>query len=150
MELTKNKLGYTLLEFETSVVDFNKYPVINYSVTIIDYDNKFLICYNRWRKQWELPGGRRNKGETLENCAKREVYEETGQGLENIHILGFAKISSPKGRVFHLGVYYSFLTTLKEFIPNDEIKAIKMWDMSSELEYFDEINAHLMRIYKER
>lgn len=44
---------------------------------------------------WALPGGFMEKGETLDNCAKRELREETG--VQNAH-LEFVKMFTESGR----------------------------------------------------
>ncbi len=43
----------------------------------VDEDGCVLLCRNH-RGEWELPGGRPDPGEHFEDCAIREVGEETG------------------------------------------------------------------------
>lgn len=44
-------------------------------------DGKLLLVSNDG-SYWYLPGGHVDQGETLPECAKREVYEETGYDVE--------------------------------------------------------------------
>ncbi|MEC1177515.1 NUDIX hydrolase [Metasolibacillus meyeri] len=88
------------------------------SYAIIQAEGKWLICYNRWRKQWELPAGKREVGETLRQCALRELYEETGQIVTELTFLGVAKsenIENGKGK--YNPVYYGEMEQLMPFIP---------------------------------
>jgi len=48
---------------------------------LVEKDGKFLLVKEKSpvaRGKWNLPGGRREKGESSRDCAKRETEEETG------------------------------------------------------------------------
>ncbi len=59
-------------------------PVTSAGGVILDSDNNVLVLKRRAEGTWVLPKGRRESGETLENTALREVWEETG--LEHLHV----------------------------------------------------------------
>jgi 8-oxo-dGTP diphosphatase len=39
--------------------------------------------------EWSLPGGALERGESLENCARREILEEIGVSLESVSLLPY-------------------------------------------------------------
>lgn len=43
----------------------------------LDDEGRVLLCRN-YRDEWELPGGRPQRGEQFPACLRREVLEETG------------------------------------------------------------------------
>ena len=47
-------------------------------VCVCKYHDKYVFSYNKKRNGWEIPGGHIEDGETWEDAAKREMYEETG------------------------------------------------------------------------
>jgi 8-oxo-dGTP pyrophosphatase MutT (NUDIX family) len=63
---------------------FKKFTIIQAGGGLVKNDeNEALLIFRRGK--WDLPKGKLDKGETLEECAVREVEEETG--LKQIQLL---------------------------------------------------------------
>ena len=50
----------------------------DYVVMLSRYQGKFLLSRHKGRDTWEMQGGHIEHGETPEQAAKRELYEESG------------------------------------------------------------------------
>ena len=61
--------------FDLGYCDENDYTRV---VCVSRYKNKYVFLYNKKRNGWEIPGGHIEEGETWQEAAKREMYEETG------------------------------------------------------------------------
>jgi 8-oxo-dGTP pyrophosphatase MutT (NUDIX family) len=63
---------------------FRKFKVIKTGGGLIINDaGEYLLIYRR--EKWDLPKGKLDEGETLEQCTLREINEETG--LKNLSVL---------------------------------------------------------------
>lgn len=63
-------------------------------VCVSKYEGKYVFCYNKKRKGWEIPGGHIEEGENWQEAAKREMYEETGATKVELIPISVYKISS--------------------------------------------------------
>lgn len=90
------------------------------------------------RGKWNGLGGKFELGESPEDCAKREVREESGLILKNLRLKGFITFPLFDGN----DDWYVFLFTSDEFegklinsaegnlewIPNEKLTSINLWE----------------------
>jgi 8-oxo-dGTP diphosphatase len=89
-----------------------------------------LLVFDRFRDQWELPGGRIDPGETPLQAAVRELREESGLHMPTLTLAGYARfrLAAPP-RTEYAAVYNAHATARHHgFTPNEEISAIHWWD----------------------
>lgn len=52
--------------------------LIAFAVVMARYRGSWILGRHRERSTWEVPGGHREAGESVEEAARRELYEESG------------------------------------------------------------------------
>jgi 8-oxo-dGTP diphosphatase len=114
--------------------DESEVDSVTCSLVVVRFGSEVLLVFDRWRRQWEIPGGGLDPGETARDAATRELAEETGIAdvpLEFRAVAEFALASPPR---HELGAIYA--TTLREpprLRVNDEISGFRWWPPGSPL-----------------
>ena len=118
-----------------------------FSVIAARYSGKWVFCRHKKRTTWEIPGGHREAGETADECARRELYEETG--AVNFQLTPVCIYSASDGKGIGYGMlYYAEITEIDDLPSAYEIGEIQLYDrMPQELTY-PEIQGHLFEYIK--
>lgn len=145
MNITKNN-GLEFLELiSTYEKEIIKYQPVTGSFAVIKCEGKYLLCYNVWRKQWELPAGHREADETPKECAIRELYEETGQIVSDLEFNGLLKVKNTiNGEIIFNPVYFKAIEKLQPYKENEETSGIMLWDLNEEIGYIDSVAIRLL------
>jgi ADP-ribose pyrophosphatase YjhB (NUDIX family) len=108
------------------------------------------MAFNRFRQAWELPGGRIDPGETARQAAARELLEETSHVPHGqLCFVGFAGFTlAPDGRAEYGALFTGQVADVSPlFRPNDEIAAIRWWDLRESLPgRLQPLDAHLAEL----
>nr|WP_231620292.1 NUDIX domain-containing protein [Fictibacillus sp. 26RED30] len=101
--------------------------------------------FNSLRRQWELPAGKREVGETPKECAIRELYEETGQSVTGLSLVGLvtSKLVG-NGSIKGNPVYFSEVAQLQPFVENAETTMIMLWDMKEQIGRVDALDLKIV------
>jgi 8-oxo-dGTP diphosphatase len=81
-------------------------------LVICQYEEDWLLT-NHKQRGLEFPGGKMEPGETLEQAARREAYEETGASLKELTFIAVYKFTNPAGS-FVKAVYWGKVTSIEE------------------------------------
>lgn len=149
MKFTKNN-GLVFLDFlVVKEIEMYEYQRLAGSYAVIKCNDKYLLCYNSLRKQWEVPAGKREENETPKECAIRELYEETGQKVSELEFKGLLKVKKlSSNEIKYNPVYYTTLERLQPFQKNDETSEILLWNLVEQIGYIDEVDSKLLDYIK--
>ncbi|MCC2252739.1 NUDIX hydrolase [Virgibacillus sp. AGTR] len=105
------------------------------SVVLVVNDNNEILLQKREDNSWGLPGGLMDLGESIEGTARREVLEETGLTIGDLHLLG---VFSGENYYFKISNGDEFYSVTVVFSTRD-IRAgeLQTSDESYDLVFFD-------------
>ncbi len=130
--LAEDARGSRLLEFRAD--ESTGGATLTGALVVLRSGGRVLVVFNRWRGEWELPGGTIEPGESARETAARELDEESGQTAGPLAFAGTARLrlaGALAEEACH--VFTAATSTTRAFTPNDEIGAIGWWDGSVDL-----------------
>lgn len=117
-----------IVKFYENVED----KLLKFAVIIAKFNNKWVFCKHKLRDTYELPGGHRETDETIEQTARRELFEETGAIKYTLNPISAYSVLGEDGGIktdeetFGM-LYCAKIIELAE-IPHSEIESVVLFD----------------------
>ncbi len=100
--------------------------MLKFAVVISKFEGKWVLCKHKERNTYECPGGHREENETIQDTAKRELWEETGAvkfDLTPICVYAVERDGTESFGMLYFAEVYEFGE-----LPNSEIEKIVLFD----------------------
>lgn len=109
---------------------------------LLNNNGQILLQERTDFKIWGLPAGSANVGESISDCAKREILEETGISVEILTPFGYSsspeeeRVQYPNQDIIHCYSLLLFTELTEEQLlmlngDNDETLSLKFFDLNS-------------------
>lgn len=106
---------------------------------LIQYQQKWLVTKHRTRGI-EFPGGKAEKGETIEAAVKRETYEETGVVIDQL--IQFAQYTVHSEQPFGKAVFTAKVIEINVDAPLYETEGA-LWLTTDQLDACEALSFHM-------
>lgn len=118
---------------------------------ILFHKGKLIVCWNKYRNNWELPGGGKEKGEDLKQCIIREVSEEICQTVEDLQLCCLYRVFVPRIKKEILGTtFHGEVNEITTFYDNEEMRKMALWDMREDIGDMDEVDMKIVELVLHR
>ena len=131
---------------------------LRFAVILAVHNGKWVFCRHKARQTYELPGGRRETGETVCAAARRELGEETG-ALEYTlapvcayGVTGRSRVNPAGGETLGM-LFYAEIRSLGALPPYSEMACVALLDRPPALREawsYPDIQPLLLREYERR
>ncbi|WP_260334621.1 NUDIX domain-containing protein [Streptomyces beigongshangae] len=105
------------------------------ALTALWHGGAVVMVHDRFREQWELPGGLVEPGESPRRAAVRELAEESGQVPDGpLRFVGHAGfLLGPERRAEYGALFTGCASWRRAAGGDDEITAVRWWDLTASL-----------------
>ena len=110
----------TQVRFYDAVDDF----LLKFAVIITKSSEKWVLCKHKERTTYEVPGGHREEGESIEETARRELYEETGALEYTIVPVRIYSVQKDSGQETFGMLYYAEVASFEEELHSEIEKVV--------------------------
>lgn len=118
---------------------------IRFSVIVAKKGDRWLFCRHNERNTLECPGGHREPGETPEETARRELYEETGAIEYTLQQIGAYRVTRFGGGSSCGMLYRAEVSTLGKLPEGSEIAEVRLLGELPENWTYPDIQPHLLK-----
>lgn len=116
---------------------------LKFAVIVAKTGGKWIFCKHKARDTYEIPGGHREVGETIDDAARRELYEETGATEFDLVPVGVYSVCSD-GEKTYGKLYYADVRSLETEL-HSEIEKIIITENLPEAWTYPEIQPELLK-----
>ena len=124
------------VRFYDSIAD----DLLKFAVIISKSGGKWVFCKHKDRDTFEVPGGHREENESIDETAKRELYEETGAAHFSLtpicvySVIGKNRVNDSGEETFGM-LYFADITMFEEELHSEMEKVVLFDELPTEWTY---------------